>query len=83
MLCLHLCSRACAITCTHMQTHTHTHTHTHTQGWDEVLPNAHAPMPFAWDEPMGAHVVQAVAHASGADMHQVAQQVRSMRLSMA
>lgn len=44
------------------------------QGWDEVAPNAHAPMPFAWDQPMGPHVVQAVAHASGADMQQIGQQ---------
>eukprot|EP00983_Pelagomonas_calceolata_P100728 1158605-Pelagomonas_calceolata.AAC.6 len=35
-------------------------------------------MPFAWDQPMGPHVVQAVAHASGADMQQIGQQASAL-----
>jgi len=66
--------RFCAAVCAR---HARECAHASLQGWDEVVPNAHAPMPFAWDQPMGQHVVQAIAHASGADMQHIAQQVRA------
>ena len=45
------------------------------QGWDEVPPNARAPMPFAWDEPMGEHTVLAIAHVAGMEQSQLRRQV--------
>lgn len=45
-------------------------------GWDEVRPNAGQPMPFAWDEPNGQHVVRVLAHAATVDVRQLSLAVR-------
>jgi hypothetical protein len=46
------------------------------EGWDEVLPNAGQPMPFAWDEPNGRHIVRVLAHAASVDARQLSKAVR-------
>jgi hypothetical protein len=45
------------------------------EGWDEVPPNAGQPMPFAWDEPNGRHIVRVLAHAAAVDARQLSKAV--------